>query len=164
MAFENWAPKKQETPVENTVENNESVESQIEQETVKLDANLESLKAEIDEMGGVEKLSKRIIENKNNIQVGKMMGTIIPSITLVLPLLLAYTSPGGIDGFLEAVSGDTNDAVITITTRIIAGLQVGAGALGAYLVGSTAPSAIKSWWENRKLKSLKNKAEKAGIA
>lgn len=145
------------------VETNESIEGQIEQETMKLDANLESLKADIDAMGGIEGLSEKITKNKSNIEAGKIMGIVIPSVVAILPLVISL-SPGGINGFLEGVSGDTNDVVTTVMARIIAGLSTGAGALGTYLVGSTAPFAVKSWWENRKLKSLKNKAEEIGIA
>lgn len=166
MPFENFRPKpKQETaPIisENTTENKESIENQIEQETVKLDANLESLKQQIDKEGGMERINKNINENKENIETGKLIGTVIPAAFAVLPLLISL-SPGGIDSFAGAVSGDINDAVMTGTARMMAGLGVVGGALATYLVGSTVPSAMKSWWENRKLKSLKNKAEAAGV-
>ena len=99
------------------VETNESLEGQIEQETMKLDANLESLKTEIDAMGGIEELSKKIIENKNSAEAGAMMGIMVPSLIAALPLIISL-SPGGIDGFLEGVSGNTNDMVITITTKL----------------------------------------------
>ena len=39
-----------------------------------------------------------------------------------------------------------------------------AGVVGGVVTGGVALNAVKNWWENRKLKSLKNKAEEAGIA
>ena len=165
--FENFRskPKQETTPVvsENTTENKESLEGQIEQETMKLDANFESLKADIDAMGGVEGLGKKIIENKNSIEAGKIIGITIPAIIAILPLMISL-SPGGMHDFAENLSGDTSDNVMTFLTRAISGLEATGAALGAYVVSSTVPNAVKSWWENRKLKSLENKAKAAGIA
>lgn len=120
------------------VETKEGVESQIEQEAVKLDANLESLKADIAEIGGIDKL-KEMISKYTPQDVG----------IHALNMLGLLGSTGLI------IQGSLSGPGVVLTT---------AGVVGGVVTGSVALNAVKNWWENRKLKSLKNKAEEAGIA
>jgi hypothetical protein len=159
--FENFRPKpKQETvPIvsENNTENKESLENQIEQETIKLDANLEVLKAEIDSVGGIEELNKKIKSHDNEVKAGKLMTGVAGIGTLVLTVLLGYAK---FDQGYDILPIDFNDAqsIMGSTTQLIG------AAVGGFASIHGIKYLAKNWWENRKLKSLKNKAEAAGIA
>jgi capsule polysaccharide export protein KpsE/RkpR len=148
MAFENFRPKpKQETiPVvtENTTETKESLEGQIEQETVKLDTNLESLKADIQEMGGLQALVGKIESHRSEGKIQMIASGL--GISAVIGLLGA-AEYGGM--YLDS----------TIGTVLLSALGLSSTAIFAF----EAKIGIKNWLESRKLKSLKNKAEKAGI-
>lgn len=129
------------------VETNESLEGQIEQETVKLDVNLESLKAEIDVIGGLEELNKKIMRTESMKFDYKGM-VITSSIGVLCTIGLVY-------GFNDV---DRMDELVN---------QIGTGFIGTTMVGGFLASSylgVKNWWENKKMKSLQNKAEVAGIA
>jgi hypothetical protein len=148
MPFENFRPKpKTETaPIisENTTENKESIENQIEQETVKLDANLEVLKQQIDEMGGVEGLNNRI-KNYNDTGKLQMFASGVGMASLIM--LLGAAESGGM--YLDN----------TVGTILLSSI----GLMGTGLFLTEAKVGFQSWWESRKLKSLKNKAEAGGV-
>lgn len=190
--FENFRPKpKQETvPIvsENTTENKESLENQIEQETIKLDANLEVLKAEIDSVGGIEGLSAKI--NKYATEPGLISsvlegawngGTMAPNAIMENPLqTLGNTAlAGGItitafyimESVINLATGSSPlnvpaTEMLLKASPALAAIGTGVAVGGGVVLGSVVnfSQKVSSWFENRKLKSLKNKAEVAGIA
>ncbi len=142
MGFENWAPKKQETPVENTVENNESIESQIEeQEQMQiLNPKLDALKVEIDGMGGVEGLDKMIKNISPNLRDG--LGFSFGALIVVLNLY-----------FSESASTEALRHTALLT----------AGFMG-YPTIHTAVEGLSRWLKNKKLKSSESNLETEVVA
>ncbi len=180
MEFKNWMPWKKGSvqDVENRVESSESIEDQIEQEVQQLDPKLESIRNEIEDLGGIDGLNGLISRHQKELQKWNF----VKGYSNTAPFLESEMEPfpnmvkSGIGiafAFVlvmmkSAINHNSFDDFLTslFNSHI---LLYGAAAPHAISVlkriaGSLLKHDWKKWWETRKLRSLKSKAEAAGIA
>lgn len=146
--------EKSSTKAEVSVENKESIESQIKQETVKFDSNLESLKAQIDGIGGVEALNRKIEKHGNESKNGLVIAGASGIGMLLAAACLGYMT-------LELPMGN-----FMPEARMVAGATAtaAAGVLGVTGLGVGLKQAAEGWWLKLKGKNIKERAVSAGIA
>jgi hypothetical protein len=157
-------------------ENKENINSQIEKQMQMLNPKFDALKSDIDAMGGMEGLSKSIERNKEVIERNSLASALTSGPKIMTDLvkerpIVSIMGTSVLFALVTALSSVDHSGQLNVNILIEA-LGTTAGSFAGMSAALSTPDLmdyspikkLKSWWENKKLKSLKNKAEVAGIA